>query len=86
MINKNLNDLNFNDYADKAEYNNALREIENLYRTYPEGSPEFIEQFSKSLGSKLSKYGISPESAKKALSQKPVILNEFGGTIKTIRR
>jgi len=82
---KILDDLNFNDYADKAEYNNALREIENLYRTYPEGSPEFIEQFSKSLGSKLSKYGISPESAKKALSQKPVMLNEFGGTIKVIK-
>tara|TARA_R110002012_G_scaffold322027_1_gene553932 strand:+ start:5895 stop:6662 length:768 start_codon:yes stop_codon:yes gene_type:complete len=83
---KILDDLNFSEYADQAEYNNVLKDVENLYRTYPEGSPEFIEQFSKSLGDKLSKYGISPESAKKALSQKPVMLNEFGGTIKTIRR
>ena len=83
---KILDDLNFSEYADQAEYNNVLKDVENLYRTYPEGSPEFIEQFSKSIGNKLSKYGISPESAKKALSQKPVMLNEFGGTIKTIRR
>ena len=83
---KILDDLNFSEYADQAEYNKVLKDVENLYRTYPEGSPEFIEQFSKSIANKLSKYGISPESAKKALSQKPVMLNEFGGTIKTIRR
>ena len=67
-----MDDLNFSEYADQAEYNNVLKDVENLYRTYPEGSPEFIEQFSKSIGNKLSKYGISPESAKKHYRKSPL--------------